>query len=145
MKSVYAMCRTLNRDIPVEDAAAAIIEFKNGAIGTIRGGTCIYPNQNLELCLHFGKGTIILGDTGITCCEFEDKSLKIEDTSSFVNNASADPAALGKTSHLVLVQDLADAIINDHDPLVIPREARKSVDLILAIYESSRNNAPINL
>lgn len=40
---------------------------------------------------------------------------------------------------------MADSVINDYDPLITPREARKAVDLILAIYQSSNENREIKL
>ncbi|MEG2377928.1 MAG: Gfo/Idh/MocA family oxidoreductase, partial [Clostridia bacterium] len=52
VKSVYAICRTLAHDIKVEDAAIAVLEFENGAIGTIRGTTCVYPAQETQISLH---------------------------------------------------------------------------------------------
>ena len=77
VESVSAQCRTLARNIDVEDAAAAVVCFKNGAIGTIRGTTCVYPAQETQISLHFKEGTIIFGDAGVTCCEFLDPALKI--------------------------------------------------------------------
>lgn len=145
VKSVYAMCRTLARDIDVEDAAAAVVEFENGAMGTIRGTTCVYPAQETQISLHFKEGTIIFGDEGVTQCEFLDKSIKMPPVTAFAANVAADPTKIGAKSHLPLAEDLEDAILNDHSPLITPREARKSVDLILAIYESSRKNQPVTL
>lgn len=145
VKSVYAMCRTLARNIDVEDAAAAVVEFQNGAIGTIRGTTCVYPAQETQISLHFKKGTIIFGDAGVTQCEFLDPSIQMPPVTPFAANVAEDPSAIGAKSHLLLAEDLEDAILHDHIPLIPPREARKSVDLILAIYESSRKNCPITL
>lgn len=145
VKSVQAMCRTLARDIAVEDAAAAILEFKNGAMGTIRGTTCVYPAQETQITLHFKEGTIIFGDEGVTLCEFLDKSIVMPKVTPFAANVASDPTKVGALSHLALARDMQDAVLNDHAPMITPDEARKSVDLILAIYESSRTNSVINL
>ncbi len=143
--NVYACCRTLARDIEVEDAAIAVLEFKNGAIGTIRGTTCVYPAQETQISLHFKTGTIILADSGVTVCEFEDKSLKIDDVKGIAGGVANDPSQKGVPSHSALARDLVDAIKEDRPTMIPPREARKSVDLILAIYESSKKRKVIVL
>lgn len=145
VESVSAQCRTLARNIDVEDAAAAVVCFKNGAIGTIRGTTCVYPAQETQISLHFKEGTIIFGDAGVTCFEFLDPALKIPPVTSLNANVTADPTKIGALSHLALARDLADAIREDRAPLITPQEARKSVDLILAIYRSSREGRTITL
>ena len=136
--NVYALCKTMAHDIQVEDAAAAIVEFKNGAIGVIRATTCVYPGEETEITLHFKEGTLAFGDKGITRCEFMDKSIVAPEVKPISFNIKADPAAIGSLTHLAQAQDLADAILNDRPTAVDPRDARKSVDLILGIYESSR-------
>ena len=48
-------------------------------------------------------------------------------------------------SHVPLVEDLADAILNDRKPMITPREARHAVDMILSIYRSSNEGKEIVL
>ena len=38
------------------------------------------------------------------------------------------------SSHVVLLQDMKDSVINNRKPSVTPEEERNAVDLILAIY-----------
>ena len=54
-----------------------------------------------------------------------------------------DPTKLPMVSHVPLVEDLADAILNDRKPMITPREARHAVDMILSIYRSSREGKEI--
>jgi predicted dehydrogenase len=56
-----------------------------------------------------------------------------------------DPTKLPTKSHIVPITDMANAVINDTDPAVTPRNARKAVDLILAIYQSSKEKREITL
>lgn len=144
-KAVYAVCKTQSHDIPVEDASAAVVEFENGAIGVIRGTTCVYPGEATEIALHFKTGTIIFGDKGIVTCEFQDESLKMPPLKPFVANIKEDPTQIGALSHVVLAQDLVDSILNDRAPCIPPEDARRAVDLILSIYRSSNEQRRIEL
>ena len=47
--------------------------------------------------------------------------------------------------HIEIIKDMADAVLNDHAPMITGEEAKKSVEIILAIYESSRLNKEIIL
>jgi len=47
VERLYAEADTFLRPIEAEDMGAAILRFKNGAIGIIEGSACIYP-KNLE-------------------------------------------------------------------------------------------------
>ena len=47
--------------------------------------------------------------------------------------------------HVLQIQDFLQAILADRDPAVTGAEARKSLEIILAIYESSRTSLPISL
>ena len=39
VESVFGYCKTLARKIEVEDTAAVVLKFKNGAVGVIEGTT----------------------------------------------------------------------------------------------------------
>ena len=51
---------------------------------------------------------------------------------------ATDPAAVDAAGHTEHVRDLCEAIINDREPAAPGREARKAVEMIKAIYLSSR-------
>jgi predicted dehydrogenase len=55
-----------------------------------------------------------------------------------MEGTASDPAALAATGHVAHVRDLCEAIINDREPAIPGREARRAVELIKAIYKSSR-------
>jgi predicted dehydrogenase len=138
VESVTAITRTQLRKIEVEDTAIALIKFKNGAIGVVEGATSVYPAQDTRFEIHGEKGSIIFGDAGI----IEWKMLNSEDVAPIVEGATEtakdDPMNLADTPHLDLINDLVDAIKTDRAPFVEPEEGRKAVDLILAIYKSSK-------
>lgn len=56
-----------------------------------------------------------------------------------------DPGNISADGHCLLIADLAASIENDTQPAITPREGRKAVDAILAIYQSSAENREILL
>ena len=145
VESVFARCATMVRDIEVEDTAVISLKFKNGAIGVIEGATSVYPAQETRFEIHCEKGSIIFSDKGITQWKIEGSDETAPDFGESGFAMKDDPSKLSSASHLALVTDLADAVINDRDPMVMPREARKAVDLILSIYQSSDEHREITL
>lgn len=145
VNSVYARCATMVRDIEVEDTAVVSLQFKNGAMGVIECTTSVYPGQDTRFEIHCEHGSIIFGDQGLLQWELEGSNEKAPQFGSTGFAMKDDPTRLSDSSHLPLVADMADAILHDHEPLITPREARKAVDLILAIYQSSREKREIML
>jgi predicted dehydrogenase len=143
VKSVYARCSALVRDIEVEDTAVALLEYKNGAKGVIEGTTSVNPGEATRLELNGKLGTIIFTESVISRWAVstgddslaEEIPLAPEETQS---GAVSDPKNIGVLGHIRHVGDLIAAIEEDRDPMVTGESARKAVELILAIYKSSR-------
>ncbi len=151
VESVYAKAEAKVRDIEVEDTCVALVTFKNGAFGVIEGTTSSNPGERTAFHFHGDKGTIILDDNGIQkWAVAADQSVRAEnDLERCVTrealNASSDPKAIGRAGHQAQVDDLCQAIINDREPMITGASARKSVELILAIYESARRGQEIKV
>ncbi len=145
-KQVSALTRTQYHNIPVEDAAVAVVEYNNGAIGTIEGATCVNPADKTRFEIHCENGTIIFGDAGILKWHLngEDVDVSQIDTEKAVA-ANDDPTAVLTNDHGVLIADLVRCIETDTKPAIGLNDARKSVELILAIYQSSREGRPVYL
>ena len=58
---------------------------------------------------------------------------------------ASDPTAIGFHGHQLQFVDLVEAIEHGRSPLVDGLEARKSVEIIQAIYQSSRSQQPVSL
>jgi len=136
VESVFARSAPLVRDIPVEDTAVAVLKYKNGAFGVIQGATSVYPEQQTRFELHGENGTVIFDDKGFRQWKF----LNSEEEAP----ALPDQAALA-SGHTVLVGDMIEAIREDREPMVNGPEARKAVELIMAIYESARTGSEVVL
>ncbi|HUS80369.1 MAG TPA: gfo/Idh/MocA family oxidoreductase, partial [Armatimonadota bacterium] len=71
---------------------------------------------------------------------------QVEEAEPTGKGTAADPLALAATGHVAHITDLCDAIVNDREPAIPGREARRAVELIKAIYKSSREGgAPVEL
>jgi len=145
VKSVSAVCKTLDRDIEVEDAAVAAIEYENGAIGVIQGTTCVNPGYPVRIELHGTKGSIILEN-------YEIERFNVEGEHTFVTTEVAsdvqsykNPTAFGTEGHKRQFKDFVQALQNDTKPMIDVHEGRRPVDVILSIYESSKKGEKVFL
>lgn len=141
--SVSAKTSTRSRNIDAEDIAVAVVEFGNGAFGVIEASTLVYPNQGTQFELHGTGGTIRFDDDGITNCDF------LSAISGIPFEAIAvDPLPeieKGLIGHYRLIRDMASAVQEDRAPFITGEEARKSVDIIAAIRESSSSGREVKV
>lgn len=147
VKSIFGQVRTLSHDIEVEDTACAILEFESGALGAIEGTTSVYPGYSRRLEIHGDRGSIILEEDNIIEWKTIDGKGQEEMTgsSSTEFNSSNDPTAIGILGHTRQLEDFVNAIREDRAPLIDEFDGKKTVDIILGIYESSRTDKKIVL
>jgi UDP-N-acetyl-2-amino-2-deoxyglucuronate dehydrogenase len=148
---VTALTGLLAHDrIEVEDAAVAAIRFKNGALGLIEATTAAYPGQLKRIEISGTAGTAILEEESIKVWNFaKEKKGDAEVLSRLAGNktggGAADPAAIGHAAHAALFRDTLEAIKKGRTPLADGREGRRSVELILAIYQSAETGKTVKL
>jgi len=150
--TVTAHAAPLVRDIRVEDTAVAILRFKNGAFGVIEGTTSVTPGMSCRTEIHGENGTLIFTDSGLEKYAVarkradiaRDAKLNIKESGPS-KSAASDPKALSVHGHMLQVADMAQAILKDRDPMVPGEDARKAVELILAIYKSARTGKTVKL
>lgn len=140
VKSVLAKCKTLARRIEVEDTAVIIATFENGAVGVIEAATSVNPGQDTIISVHGTEGNIAFGNDGFNIWQTNDNSKKpdICDNMGGLNCGWA-----GDNLHAVMVEDMAQAVLEGRDPMIPGEEARNAVDLILAVYESSKTGKEV--
>ena len=142
--SLYAYAKTLTHKIEVEDTAVAVINFKSGALGVIETTTSVYPGFSRKLEIHGEKGTVIIEGEDIIRWEFEGEESEIKEiTSKKKAGTSAKPTAMGKERHRVQIEEMVKAIKENREPLVNGEEGRKAIEIISAIYKSSRTGKPV--
>ncbi len=144
VKAISGFCKTLDREIEVEDAACLSVEYQNGAIGLIQGTTCVTPGypRRTEIC--GTKGTVVIEEDSIVKWDIEGEngSRYISETSV---NTSSDPTAFDLQNHRKQIENLLDSIENDTTPLVDIYEGKKTVEIILGAYEASKTGKKVVL
>ncbi len=142
IKSVYACCKTLAWDIEVEDTAVAMVKFKNGAIGVIQGTTAAYPGLDTVFSFQGTRGSISFGDDDFYYWQLENSEIERPEVVGSMGgkNCQYNTTNFG---HTHLVEDMALAVLEDRDPMITGEEAKKSVEIILAIYESARTGKEV--
>ena len=150
--SVEAFIGTLGHErIEVEDVAAASLLFKNGALGVIEGSTAVYPGFLKRIEISGTGGSVVYEEQDVKVWEFADE--KPEDAEirerfrakTGTGGGAADPTAIDVSGHTRQFEDFMAAIENGTKPLVDGHEGRKSVEIILAIYQSSNKGKRITL
>lgn len=146
--SVYAQIGALAHDIEVEDLAAALLKFKNGALGVIQGATACYPGFPARLEIHGTEGTAVLEGDQMRVWRFqgmkEKESQKIERPASGALGA-AEPMAIPIEPFRRQLADVIEAIKTDREPLVSGSEGRAALELVLAVYQSAKEGRVIKL
>lgn len=142
IKSVYANCQTLAWDIEVEDTAVAIVKFNNGAIGVIQGTTTAYPGLDTVFSFHGTKGSISFGDKEFYCWELDNPQNNKPEIIGSMGGVNCQYNT-NNFGHTYLVEDMAMAVINNREPMITGSEAKKSVEIILGIYESARSGKEV--
>lgn len=138
--------------IEVEDSAAAVLKFTNGAIATLNASTAANPALGVQIK--------ITGSTGATAelSEFPEGSdgrITIMAAGTTVTSSPAHPqgveanvdlatinAALME-HHRAQIEQFAQAVSEDLEPSVTGRDASNALRILLAIYASSRTGQPV--
>jgi predicted dehydrogenase len=152
VETVTAHAAPLVRDIEVEDTAVAILQYKSGAFGVIEGTTSVTPGMSTRTEIHGENGTLIFDDSKLLTYATSGKRAGIAKARKLrvpepkvSKTIASDPTALSIRGHMLQVQDMANAILNDREPMVPGPEARKAVELILAIYKSAKSGRTVKL
>ena len=152
VSSISANTATLAHErIEVEDVAIATLRFENGALGVIEATTAAYPGYLKRIELHGSEGSAVMEEEDIVKWDFaketaEDAALKEEMAGATqTGGGAADPAAIGHHGHTELFRDTLDAIETGRAPLVDGQEGRRSVEIILAIYQAAEQGSCVSL
>jgi UDP-N-acetyl-2-amino-2-deoxyglucuronate dehydrogenase len=145
VKSLQAYTATLAHSIEVEDTAAAVLLFRNNALGTIYGSTSSFPGQFRRIEITGNKGTAVMVENSITTWKFADEKEEDKDILKIYGEiegggGTADPGAIPFQPHARNIAAFIHAVEFKQPFAIDGREARKSVEIIAAIYKSAQTN-----
>lgn len=148
VKAVAANIR--HKGIEVEDTIVSTLKFANGALGTIESSTAVFPGTLKRIEIMGTKGTAILEESQLVKWEFEEKRSDDEMvlkamSGSVLQGGVADPADISFIGHQRQIEDMMHSIETSDNPLIDALEGRKSVEIVLAIYESARSGKTVKL
>ncbi|MBK7908416.1 MAG: Gfo/Idh/MocA family oxidoreductase [Gemmatimonadetes bacterium] len=145
VESVMAKTATMARRIEAEDSGAAVLKFRNGAIGVLEVTMLTFP-KNLEgsITLLGERGTVKIGGTAVNRIEhwqFAD----YDDDDKLVESANTNPTSVYGFGHEPYYRNVLKVLRGQAAPETDGRAGRKSLELILGIYESAKTGREVPL
>ncbi|MFL7023352.1 Gfo/Idh/MocA family protein [Enterovibrio norvegicus] len=144
VEKIHAMTST-HRDIEVEDTGVVNVKWRNGALGSLAVTMCTYPkNMEGSITILGEKGTVRIGGLAINEIQewiFEDK----KDYDEEIENANYQTSSVYGFGHPPYFQNVADVLRGKAKPDTDGMEGLKSLELLISIYRSARDNKEIGL
>ena len=152
VSEISAATATLGHErIEVEDVAVAAVKFRSGALGTIEASTAVFPGYLKKIAVHGDQGSAMIEEEDIVewsfaCMTATDQKIRNEFADkTTTGGGAADPAAIGHAAHAAQFRDVFQAIRAGGQPEIDGREGRRSVEVILAIYQSASTGRRVSL
>jgi predicted dehydrogenase len=143
---VSAQLATLAHSIEVEDCLSATLRFANGALGSLVASTAAAPGFPHRVEIYGDQGGIQIEGESVVRRESA-RAGKAEQPPAASGvaaaGAGASPTGISDAGHTRLLRDFAAAIREQREPLVPGSEGRRSLSLVLAIYESAHTGRPV--
>jgi UDP-N-acetyl-2-amino-2-deoxyglucuronate dehydrogenase len=143
VESVMAKTATQARRIEAEDSGAGIVKFRSGALGVIEVNVLTYP-KNLEgsITILGERGSVKVGGTAVNRIEhwvFAD----YDDDDKLVDSAATSPPNVYGFGHEGYYRNVVAVLRGRAKPETDGRAGRKSLELILGIYESAKTGREV--
>lgn len=146
VRRVFAKTITGLHAIEVEDTAVAVLEFANGAIGTLEAATSAYPGYSRQIELTGSNGTVRLDGDDLVAIDLKDARDDETPTGpAAVTASAASPVVADPTAHVRVFEDFLSAVARRATPVCDGLSGRHSVALIQAIYQSARTGQRVDL
>jgi predicted dehydrogenase len=121
--------------IEVEDTALATLYYANGTIGSFYATNNYAINSSIEIEFLFEQATFTQRDEALIRKTLDDKVEAVA-----VNNLSNGEKSYWGAGHKICIEDAYKHILNNEKPPISIKEALIANEIILGIYESSKNN-----
>ncbi len=135
--------------VELEDTLLAFIDYSSGAQGVVQASTALWPGTDIRLEINGTDGTAIMIGERMDTWKFRDE--RPEDIeirrygSAAVATGATGPADLAFHDHQVIIEDMAAAIAAGREPMITLESARHTLEWALAMYQSAKERAPVEL
>ncbi|WP_392346877.1 Gfo/Idh/MocA family protein [Parasynechococcus sp.] len=145
VENLSASIATIGRNIEAEDTAAIQLRWRNGALGTMAVTMLTYP-KNLEgsITLLGETGTVKIGGPAVNQIEYWTFADKAPDD-DLVAQASYETTNVYGFGHPLYYENMLDALQGKSMPMCDGEQGLRSLELIVAAYQSAKNNRTVNL
>jgi UDP-N-acetyl-2-amino-2-deoxyglucuronate dehydrogenase len=142
-ESVMAKTATQARRIEAEDSGVAVVKFRSGALGVMEVSVLTFP-KNLEgsITILGETGSVKIGGTAVNRVdhwEFAD----YDDDDKLVDAAATAPPSVYGFGHVPYYENVVAALRGHGKADTDGRAGRKSLELILGIYESAKTGREV--
>ena len=144
VKRVSAVTRTLTRHMETEDSAVAALEFTSGALGTIQASTTAYPGYPRRIEIFGERGSVALEEDSIARWDLP-IACHLPVGQAAQNVGASDPNAISNAGHTLQIRSFVDSVLHGAPLTADASTGRLPLEIILAIYESSRTGLPVEL
>jgi UDP-N-acetyl-2-amino-2-deoxyglucuronate dehydrogenase len=149
VEKIYAKIDTVAHErIEVEDVALALLTFKNGAYGCLETATATNPGQGNVFHINGTHGTAILVEDTITSWAVADSRETLAKEAIAGAEGKAGTAASSSTvfpveGHIIQVVNFISAVRTGEELICSGEEGLRSLQLIMALYESARRGKEV--
>jgi UDP-N-acetyl-2-amino-2-deoxyglucuronate dehydrogenase len=146
VQSVFAKGVSRLAQIETEDTGIAIFKFYSGALGVLEATTAARPTNAEGSLAILGEGGIIeVGGFAVDELRtWKFVNIQPEDEQIF-QELQLQQSTIPAWGHTVYLQTVVDTITQGKPPVVDGKAGRRSLELILAIYESIETGTEIQI
>jgi len=145
VESVMAYTATLARNIEVEDSGVAALRWRSGAMGTLNVTMLTYPkNMEGSITILGEKGTVRIGGVAVNEIQKWEFAEPTEDDQS-VKEANYETTSVYGFGHPLYYENVIQTLRGEASAETDGREGLKSLELLIAMYLSSRDGKRIAL
>ena len=141
---VQSMVST-TRDIEVEDTGVLNVKWRNGALGSMSVTMLTYP-KNLEgsITILGEKGTVRVGGVAVNDIQIWDFD-EPKEYDEQLQQANYETTSVYGFGHPLYYKNVVDVMRGDAEPETDGREGLKSLEVLIAAYQSARDGKTISL
>lgn len=145
VESVMAYTGTLARDIEVEDSGVAAVRWRSGAMGTLNVTMLTYPkNMEGSITILGEKGTVRIGGVAVNEVLTWEFAEAHEDDEK-IKSASYETTSVYGFGHPLYYDNVIQTLRGEAEAETDGREGLKSLELLIAMYLSSRDGKRVAL